>query len=158
MLGAHTLGFNSHSSAIAVIGNYAARTVPAAVRKVIAQVAAYKLGAYGNLATGRTTLLSSGSDRYPKGSLVNLMRISGHRDAGRTACPGDALYGQLASIRTIAGGGAGRAAAARDDRRVARSAARTTRAAWSACCGPRPRRPRCSTASTCTPTAGSPRP
>ena len=31
MLGAHTLGFNAHSAAIAVIGNYDARTVSPAV-------------------------------------------------------------------------------------------------------------------------------
>lgn len=103
VLGAHTLGFNSHSSAIAVIGNYDARTVPPIVRNVIAQVAAYKLGAYGNLATGRTTMLSSGSDRYPKGQLVSMMRVAGHRDTARTRCPGDALYGQLASFRAVAG-------------------------------------------------------
>ena len=89
--------------------------MPAAVRNVIAQVAAYKLGTYGNLATGRTMLLSSGSDRYPKGSLVSLMRVAGHRDAGQTACP---------ATRSTANcldpdhrrGGTGRAAAARDDR------------------------------------------
>jgi hypothetical protein len=104
VLGAHTLGFNTHSSAIAVIGNYSARTVPNAVRNVIAQIAAYKLGTYGNLANGRTTMVSSGGDRYPKGRVVSMARISGHRDAGQTACPGDALYSQLPSFRAIASG------------------------------------------------------
>lgn len=108
VLGAHTLGFNSRSSAIAVIGNYSTSTVPPAVRNVIAQIAAYKLGAYGSLATGRTNLVSSGGDRYPEGRLVTLMRVSGHRDAGRTACPGTALYGQLASFRAIGGAGPAR--------------------------------------------------
>ena len=105
VLGAHTLGFNSRSSAIAVIGNYNARTVPNAVRNVIAQIAAYKLGTYGNLATGRATMLSNGSNRYPKGTRVSLARISGHRDAGQTQCPGDALYRQLGSFRALAASG-----------------------------------------------------
>jgi hypothetical protein len=102
VLGAHTLGFNSHSAAIAVIGNYTDAGVPATVRAVIAQVAAYKLGTYGNDPAGRAVLVSNGSDRYPRGTRVALNRISGHRDTGRTECPGDALYAQLGAIRGIA--------------------------------------------------------
>jgi N-acetylmuramoyl-L-alanine amidase len=102
VLGAHTLGFNSHSSAIAVIGNYSDRGVSATVRGVIAQVAAYKVGAYGHLPSGRVALTSNGSDRYPKGTVVTLNRISGHRNTGRTECPGNALYAQLGAIRALA--------------------------------------------------------
>ena len=102
VLGAHTLGFNSHSSAIAVIGNYDLHGVPAVVRNVIAQVAAYKIGAYGNVPSGRTVLTSSGSDRFRAGTQVSLNRISGHRDTGQTDCPGDALYAQLGLIRVLA--------------------------------------------------------
>jgi hypothetical protein len=105
VLGAHTLGFNSGSTAIAVIGNYTGRGAPARVRSVIAQVAAYKIGAYGNNPAGRVVLTSNGSDRYRAGTRVTLNRISGHRDAGRTACPGTALYGQLGGIRAKAGAG-----------------------------------------------------
>jgi hypothetical protein len=102
VLGAHTLGFNAHSSAIAVLGNYSGRGVPAKVKRVIAQVAAYKIGAYGNTPAGRVAMASSGSDRYAKGSTAMLNRISGHRDTGQTECPGTALYQQLGSIRSIA--------------------------------------------------------
>ena len=105
VLGAHTLGFNSRSSAIAVLGSYTDRGVTARVRRVIAQVAAYKIGAYGNTPAGRVTLVSSGSDRYAEGSRAVLNRISGHRDTGRTECPGDALYSRLGAIRRIAGAG-----------------------------------------------------
>ena len=105
VLGAHTLGFNAHSSAIAVIGNYTASGVPATVRNVIAQVAAYKVGADGNNPSGTVVLTSNGSDRYPTGTRVRLNRISGHRDTGRTECPGDALFAQLGTIRRIAGAG-----------------------------------------------------
>ncbi|HEY7272924.1 MAG TPA: N-acetylmuramoyl-L-alanine amidase [Actinoplanes sp.] len=105
VLGAHTLGFNSNAAAIAVIGDYTGRGAPARVRSVIAQVAAYKLGAYGNNPAGRVVLTSNGSDRYRAGTRVALNRISGHRDTGRTACPGTALYGQLGGIRALASAG-----------------------------------------------------
>jgi hypothetical protein len=105
VLGAHTLGFNAHSAAIAVLGDYDGRGVSSPVRTVVAQVAAYKIGMYGNNPAGRATLVSSGSDRYAKGTRVTLNRVSGHRDTGRTECPGDTLYGQLGGIRSVAGAG-----------------------------------------------------
>ena len=104
MLGAHTLGFNAHSSAIAVIGDYTSTPAPAGVLSVVEQAAAYKLGAYGYDPAGRTTLTSAGSDRYPAGQAVSLYRISGHRDVDDTECPGDGLYAQLGEIRAAAGG------------------------------------------------------
>ena len=103
VLGAHTLGFNANASAIAVIGTYGGVGVPAGVRTAIGTMAAYKLGAYGNAPNGRVTLTSGGSDRFPAGTPVTLNRIIGHRDTGRTDCPGDALYAQLPAIRAIAG-------------------------------------------------------
>jgi uncharacterized protein with LGFP repeats len=103
VLGAHTLGFNSDASAIAVIGTYDRIGVSSTVRTVIATVAAYKLGAYGNDPAGKVTLISGGGNRYRAGARATLWRISGHRDAGRTDCPGDELYSQLPSIRKIAG-------------------------------------------------------
>ncbi|HEX9999640.1 MAG TPA: N-acetylmuramoyl-L-alanine amidase, partial [Actinoplanes sp.] len=75
------------------------------VRTAIATVAAYKLGAYGTAPNGRAVVTSEGSDRFPVGKRVVLNRISGHRDTGRTDCPGDALYAQLPAIRAIAGAG-----------------------------------------------------
>jgi hypothetical protein len=103
VLGAHTLGFNVDASAIAVIGTFDAAGVSPTVRTAIATVAAYKLGAAGNPPNGKVVYTSGGSDRYPKGTRATLFRISGHRDAGRTECPGDALYRQLPQIRAIAG-------------------------------------------------------
>ena len=103
VLGAHTLGFNANASSIAVIGTYGGTGVPASVRTAIAAVAAYKLGAYGNAPDGRVVLTSGGGNRYPLGARAVFDRIAGHRDAGRTDCPGDALYGQLPAIRAIAG-------------------------------------------------------
>ncbi|GAA2603756.1 N-acetylmuramoyl-L-alanine amidase [Paractinoplanes durhamensis] len=105
VLGAHTMGFNSNSSAIAVIGTFDRTGVSATVQTAIATVAAYKLGAAGNPPDGKVVLTSGGGPRYAAGARAMLWRISGHRDAGRTACPGDSLYRQLPAIRAIAGAG-----------------------------------------------------
>jgi hypothetical protein len=103
VLGAHTMGFNTDAGAIAVIGTYDSDGVPPAVRTAIATVAAYKLGAAGNPPDGKVVYVSGGSNKYAKGRPVTLFRISGHRDAGLTDCPGDGLYRQLPQIRAIAG-------------------------------------------------------
>jgi hypothetical protein len=103
VLGAHTKGFNSHAAGIAVLGDYDGRGVSATVRAVIARVAAYKIGMYGNGTGGRVTMTSAGSNKYKSGTPVRMNRISGHRDAVSTECPGDTLYRQLATIRALAG-------------------------------------------------------
>ncbi|WP_229069628.1 peptidoglycan recognition protein [Actinoplanes sp. DH11] len=104
VLGAHTLGFNDNASAIAVIGDFRSVRIPVAARAAVAQVAAYKLGAWGSPPAGRVALVSGGSNKHAAGRAVTFSRISGHRDAGSTECPGTALYRQLPAIRTIAGG------------------------------------------------------
>ncbi|GAA4929731.1 N-acetylmuramoyl-L-alanine amidase [Actinoplanes utahensis] len=103
VLGAHTLGFNENASAIAVIGDHRSAPVPAAAKASVAQLAAYKLGAWGNAPLGKARMVSGGSDRFGKGSPAVLNRISAHRDTGRTECPGNSLYGQLGWIRWVAG-------------------------------------------------------
>ncbi|WP_433791408.1 peptidoglycan recognition protein family protein [Actinoplanes sp. CA-252034] len=103
VLGAHTLGFNANASAVAVIGDYRSTPIPAAARASVAQLAAYKLGAWSNPPLGKVGLVSGGSDRFPAGRTALLNRIAAHRDTGRTECPGNALYGQLTAIRAAAG-------------------------------------------------------
>ncbi|GIF17921.1 hypothetical protein BJ973_009115 [Actinoplanes tereljensis] len=105
VLGAHTMGFNSNASSIAVIGTFSGVGVTATVRTAIATVAAYKLGAAGNPPNGKVVLTSGGGPRYAAGAKAVLWRIAGHRDAGLTECPGTTLYRQLPAIRAIAGAG-----------------------------------------------------
>ncbi|HET9518743.1 MAG TPA: N-acetylmuramoyl-L-alanine amidase [Actinoplanes sp.] len=102
VLGAHTMGFNTRSAGIAVLGDYGGRGVSARVKAVIAQVAAYKIGMSGNGTGGSVLLTSAGSNKYPDGDVVRMRRISGHRNAVSTECPGNALDGQLDSIRALA--------------------------------------------------------
>lgn len=102
VLGAHTLGFNTNSMGIAVVGSYGSKKPPAAATTAIARLAAWKLGLYGGNPKGKTYLKSGGGNRYPKGRKVRLNVISGHRDGFATECPGRKLYRKLGSTRTTA--------------------------------------------------------
>ncbi|AEV87702.1 N-acetylmuramoyl-L-alanine amidase [Actinoplanes sp. SE50] len=104
VLGAHTLGFNTDASAVAVIGDYRGTAAGSATEVAVAQLAAYKLGAAGNAPDGRVVVTSGGGPKYRPGTRVRLYRISGHRDAGLTECPGTSLYRRLPAIRALAGG------------------------------------------------------
>jgi hypothetical protein len=48
------------------------------------------------------TYISNGSNKFKKGTKVPLKAISAHRDVGKTACPGNPIYGSLGSLRTSA--------------------------------------------------------
>ncbi|MEU6574974.1 FG-GAP-like repeat-containing protein [Streptomyces sp. NPDC046805] len=103
VLGAHTYGFNTDSSGIAVLGDYNTATAPTAVHEAIAKLAAWKLGLYGINPSG-TVVMAAAADngKYTAGQLVTLNRISGHRDGYPTECPGNNLYADLPAIRTLA--------------------------------------------------------
>ncbi|MFB7374278.1 peptidoglycan recognition protein [Streptomyces sp. NPDC056222] len=97
--GAHTLGFNTNSMGIAVLGTYSSTTPPAAVVNAVAKLTAWKLGLHGVNPKGKTTLVSAGG-KYKKGKKVTFNTIAGHRDGYATACPGARLYGKLGTART----------------------------------------------------------
>ncbi|GGV52273.1 hypothetical protein GCM10010277_48640 [Streptomyces longisporoflavus] len=100
VLGAHTLGFNTNSTGIAVIGSYSSVNPPTAAVNAIARLTAWKLGLYGANPRGTTYLKSGGGNLYKKGKNVRLQVISGHRDGFRTECPGVRLYKKLGSTRS----------------------------------------------------------
>ncbi|MFD4262793.1 peptidoglycan recognition protein [Streptomyces sp. NPDC058534] len=102
VLGAHTLGFNSNSMGIAVLGTYSDRKPSSAAVKAIARLTAWKLGIYGMNPDGKTYLKSGGGNLYRKGKNVRLNVISGHRDGFATNCPGRLLYGKLDTSRSKA--------------------------------------------------------
>lgn len=102
VMGAHTLGFNTNSMGIAVLGSFGARKPPAAALKAIARLTAWKLGLYGANPRGKTYLKSGGGNLYRKGKNVRLNVISGHRDGFATDCPGTQLYRKLGTARSTA--------------------------------------------------------
>ncbi|MCX4771443.1 peptidoglycan recognition protein [Streptomyces sp. NBC_01260] len=101
--GAHTTGFNADSVGIAVLGDYGrGATVPPVLLRALAKVAAWKL-VPGADPRGTVRLVStSDASRFPKGTVAVLHAVSGHRDAYRTNCPGEALYAELPAIRAAA--------------------------------------------------------
>jgi N-acetylmuramoyl-L-alanine amidase-like protein len=97
--GAHTLGFNNSSTGFSMIGNYDTAQPSSAMLGSLAQLAAWKLGAYGRDPLGSTPVTSEGSDKFSAGQVVTLPVIDGHRDTNDTACPGSNVYAQLGNLR-----------------------------------------------------------
>jgi hypothetical protein len=67
-------------------------------------VIGWKLSVHAVPTNGTVTVTSAGGEtnRYPAGTPVTFERISGHRNANNTSCPGDTLYTQLAQLRAAA--------------------------------------------------------
>lgn len=105
VLGAHTYGFNSYSTGIAILGNYVDNKPSRAALESAARVAAYKLGQYGVSPTGSVTLVAKGdTGKYDNGESATLKTISGHQDAFATECPGTQVESRLGTIRAFAAG------------------------------------------------------
>ncbi|MEU2118793.1 N-acetylmuramoyl-L-alanine amidase [Streptomyces sp. NPDC016459] len=100
VLGAHTLGFNTNSMGIAVLGTFSKTTPPAAAVTAVARLTAWKLGLHGVNPKGTSYLVSGGGNLYAKGKKVRFNAIAGHRDGFATECPGVRLYGKLGTART----------------------------------------------------------
>jgi len=98
VIGAHALGFNTGSVGVAVIGTFQSSAIPAAAETSLEKLLAWRLDLAHVDPLSTVTAISGGSERYPAGSPVFLRAVSGHRDTGLTACPGDLLYAQLGAI------------------------------------------------------------
>jgi hypothetical protein len=107
VLGAHTGGFNTDSFGISVMGDYSKERPSAETVQAIARVIAWKFSLPGDgasldpLSIVKLISAGGGTSRYKAGTAHEFVRISGHRDAGRTECPGTYLYEQLPTIRTL---------------------------------------------------------
>jgi N-acetylmuramoyl-L-alanine amidase/Domain of unknown function (DUF4214) len=93
VIGGHTYGYNGVSTGVAAIGNYDITAAPQAMTDAFKQIFAWKFSLAGISATGASPVL--GLD-----GKTPLQRVSGHRDAYATACPGQYLYAKLPEIRT----------------------------------------------------------
>lgn len=97
--GAHTRGFNTTSSGIAVIGNFEQVVPNPGIINAVAAVAAWKVDGFGGRPRGSIAVRSDGSDKFPANDVALLRVIDGHRDTNDTACPGQHLYDALPQIR-----------------------------------------------------------
>ena len=104
VIGAQAQGFNSYSTGISNIGTFESVAQTDAAINAQAQLIAWKLAIHGISPEGTVDLVSAGgeSNRYASGRTVTFQRVSGHRDADKTSCPGASLYAQVPIIRARA--------------------------------------------------------
>ncbi len=111
VVGAQAGGYNLVSSGVAVLGSYSGTQISTAAQAAVQRLLAWKLALHGTPPSGRVTVrvnpAGASYSKYPANARVSLRRVSGHRDADSTDCPGDALYGQLPAIRASVAGLAG---------------------------------------------------
>ena len=88
VVGAHTLGYNDAAFAMSALGNFDVTSPSQAMLDAYAALFAWKLSLHGVSAAGQQTV-----------SGRTFQVVSGHRDAGSTACPGQYLYARLGDIR-----------------------------------------------------------
>ncbi len=101
VLGTHTGGHNANTFAVSLLGTYDTAAPPAATLAALEQTLAWKLGAAYRDPSGTALLTSAGggTSRYAAGTTHSFSVVSGHRDAGNTACPGSATYARMGEIR-----------------------------------------------------------
>ncbi|MFD5323893.1 N-acetylmuramoyl-L-alanine amidase [Streptomyces sp. NPDC127092] len=112
VLGAHTYGWNSESTSVAILGDHTAASSPAsdAALASASKVIAYKLGQYGVNPAGKATLTAGATQSnyfrqsFTQGQTYEFDAVSGHRNGFNTQCPGDGLYPQLSTVRSYATG------------------------------------------------------
>ncbi len=104
VVGAQAQGYNSVSTGIACLGDFSAIAQTPEAMDVLARLIAWKLSVHAVPTQGEITVTSAGgpTNRYPSGTPVTFQRISGHRDANNTSCPGSVLYAQLDQLRGAA--------------------------------------------------------
>ena len=103
VIGAHAQGFNAQTAGVANIGDYTSVGASDAALAATATFIRWKLTVHGQPLSGPVTLTSAGgsASRYPAGAEVTVDRVLGHRDTGKTACPGNTLYEQLDDVRAL---------------------------------------------------------
>jgi hypothetical protein len=102
VVGAQAQGFNSETAGISTIGDYTRTEAPPETLDALARYIRWKLGVHLQPLSGAVRLTSAGGSesRYGAGAHVTVDRVLGHRDVGRTACPG-LIEGQLDQLRSM---------------------------------------------------------
>ncbi len=103
VIGAQTLGFNTGSTGIAMLGTFSTATPPSAMMTALEKLLAWKLDVHHVDPRGKASMVCRAGQKYAEGQTVAFPAIAGHRQANFTACPGDALYRLLPGVRTAVG-------------------------------------------------------
>ena len=98
VVGAHSQGFNTGSTGVAVLGTYGGTAITPAARAALVRLLAWRLDVAHADPLRTLNVLSGGNPRFRSGVPVFLRAVSGHRDTGFTDCPGDRLYASLDAL------------------------------------------------------------
>jgi hypothetical protein len=98
VIGAHTLGMNTSSTGIAMIGTFSSVRPTTAAISALERLLAWRLDVAHVDPLGHALMVSGGNEYFHPGQHVVERVISGHRDGSATSCPGAALYAMLPSI------------------------------------------------------------
>ena len=101
VVGDHTTVMNTQSFAVSNIGTFSNLPVIEEAMQAMTRLIRWKLPLHGQPTSGEVTVVSNGGSgsHYAPGEQATLNRVSGHRDANSTSCPGQALYDQLPNLR-----------------------------------------------------------
>jgi hypothetical protein len=102
VIGAHTMGFNTSTAGIALIGNHIGVRPTTRARDSLRRLVAWRLDIAHVKPTAKMALTARSSDKFPAGSRVVVRAVSGHRDLFPTSCPGGMEYGDLGSLARLA--------------------------------------------------------
>jgi hypothetical protein len=102
VIGGHAQGFNTYSTGVMVLGDFTSAEPTQAAVNAVADVIGWKFARHQVDVRGSTQFTSLGGARYASGTQLQLPRIVGHGDVGRTGCPGSRLAARLGEIRTRA--------------------------------------------------------
>jgi len=100
VVGAQTLGFNTGSTGISLIGDFSGATPPSAAITSLKKLLAWKFDVHHVDPTSAVTMYCGSSDKYRAGQYATFPSIAGHRDACYTSCPGARLYAKLPAVRS----------------------------------------------------------
>ncbi|MEJ2870092.1 N-acetylmuramoyl-L-alanine amidase [Actinomycetospora sp. OC33-EN08] len=101
VVAAHAGGFNRETFGIAMMGNLNDAAPTPATLTSVEKLAAWKLGGMYRDAAAKVTLTSNGggTSKFAKGSDATVDAVFAHRDVGNTACPGNAGFAAMDTIR-----------------------------------------------------------
>lgn len=92
--GAHTVGFNSGSVGVSLMGNFSTIPLPSEMRATLVNFLAWEADRHDLPPRGRHTYVNPDT-----GLSRRLPYIAGHRDAGQSECPGNYAYQALPDLR-----------------------------------------------------------
>jgi hypothetical protein len=103
VMGAQAGDWNQISFGVSLLGTYTAVRPSAAAMAALEWLLAWKLALNGLPAVGEISAVASAADisytQFRAGQHVRFPRVAGHRQVDSTACPGDALFGELPALR-----------------------------------------------------------